>query len=319
MRTPLPLAVPVAGSAVRPQWSDLPGPVRTRVERALGAEVVEAQSQGSGFTPGFASRLRLADGRRVFVKATDESHAWLIVTCRDEAAKLALLPPSVPAPRLQHVLDEEIAGRVWVVLVFDDVAGRPPQRPWRLDEAGLTLRTAAGLAEALTPAPAGRVWEPLPDTLFPEPPDWTALGDPPGWAEHLDDLVALAERRGELLTGTTLCHSDLRDDNVIVGTDGTVWVCDWNRPTVGPAWNDAVCVTIAMHGDGLDAEVLLAETGLLRETDPDAVDSLLAALTAYFLLWSVKPANPTSPYLRAHQAWYATATGTWLKERRGWS
>lgn len=75
---PLPLAVPVAGSAVRPHWSDLPVSVRTRVEQALGAEVVEARSQGSGFTPGFASRLRLADGRRVFVKATDDTHAWMI-------------------------------------------------------------------------------------------------------------------------------------------------------------------------------------------------------------------------------------------------
>ena len=319
MRTPLPLAVPVAGTAVRPLWSELPAALRTRVERTLGAEVVEAHSQGSGFTPGFASRLRLADGRRVFVKATEASRPWLVDAYRAEAAKLDLLPATVPAPRLQQLLDEPVEGAEWLVLVFDDVAGRPPQRPWRLDEARLALRTAVDLVGALTPAPAGRVWDLLPQTLFPEPPDFDSLRDRARWAGHLDELVALTERRDELLTGATLCHSDLRDDNLIVAPDGTFWVCDWNWPAVGPAWTDAVCVAIAMSGDGLDAEALLAETGLLRETDQEAVDSLLAALTTYFLLSSVLPANPTSPCLRAHQAWYAEATGGWLEQRRGWS
>lgn len=293
---PLPLAVPVAGTAVRPHWSDLPAGVRTRVERALGTEVVEALSQGSGFTPGFASRLRLADGRRVFVKAAEASQPWLLEAYREEAAKLALLPATVPAPRLQQLLDEPVAGTEWLVLVFDDVAGRPPRRPWHPDEARLALRTAADLAEALTPAPAGRIWSRLAEQGF-----------------------AAAAERPELLVGDTLCHSDLRDDNLILDQGGTAWVCDWNWPTVGPRWTDAVCLAISMYGDGLPADALLAETGLVDPGDRAAVDVLLAALHAYFVEWAARPAKPTSPYLRAHQAWYARATGAWLEERRGWT
>ena len=99
----LPLTVPVAGTAVRPQWPDLPAAVRRRIEEALGGSVVTAVSQGSGFTPGFASRLRLADGRRVFVKAASGAVGWMIDSYRTEAAKLALVPAVVPAPRLQQV------------------------------------------------------------------------------------------------------------------------------------------------------------------------------------------------------------------------
>ena len=292
--------------------------VRARLEYGLGARVVEARSQGSGFTPGFASRLWLADGRRVFVKAADGRRKWLIESYREEAAKLGLLPAMVPAPRLQQVIDEPLGDEDWVLLVFDDVEGRPPGRPWSPAEARTALRTAVGLAEALTPPPTGWAWGTLADVLYDGPPDWDRLRDRPGWRDHVDDLVTLAERRTELLVGNTLTHADLRDDNLIVAADGTVWVCDWNWPSVGPRWADAVSVAISMYGDGLDAEALLAETGLVDERDRQAVDCLLAALIGYCLLWSATPFSPTSPYLRAHQAWYAEAAGAWLRQRRGW-
>jgi hypothetical protein len=114
---------------VRPAWSDLRPDVRRRIEDAAGAAVLAAASQGSGFTPGFASRLRLADGRRVFVKAADASRPWLLESYRLEAAKLALIPAAVPAPRLQRVLDEPIDGVPWLILVFDDIDGHPPGGP----------------------------------------------------------------------------------------------------------------------------------------------------------------------------------------------
>ena len=318
MQPPLPLAVPVGRSARRPHWSDLPAAVRARLEDGWGASVVEARSQGSGFTPGFASRLRLADGRRFFVKAADDRRAWLVESYRTEAAKRALLPAAVPAPQLQQVIDEPLGDRRWVLLVFADVEGRPPGRPWSLAQARSALRTAAGLAEVLTPPPTGWAWGTLADVLFDDPPDWADLGDRSGWGQRLPDLVGLAERRAELLAGNTLGHSDLRDDNLIIAADGAAWVCDWNWPTVGPPWADAVSLAISMYGDGLDAEALLTETSVLGESDREAVDCLLATLTGYFLLWSARPANPTSPYLRAHQAWYAEAAGTWLRQRRNW-
>ncbi|HLQ60836.1 MAG TPA: hypothetical protein VK131_03140, partial [Candidatus Acidoferrales bacterium] len=50
-------------------WPELPPEIRRALEARLGAAVVEAVSRPGGFSPGLASSLRLADGRRVFVKA----------------------------------------------------------------------------------------------------------------------------------------------------------------------------------------------------------------------------------------------------------
>ena len=315
----LPLTVPVAGTAVRPLWPELPVAVRHRIEGAIGAAVVAAASQDSGFTPGFASRLRLTDGRRVFVKATDAGRPWLLDCYRLEAAKLALIPSAVPAPRLTLVLDEPIDGKPWLILVFDDIDGRPPLRPWQPDEARAALSTATIMAEVLTPPPPGWAWARLAEEIFDSPPDWSSLRAKPDWAAYADALRAYADVSHELLAGSTLAHLDCRDDNLIMDRDGRAWVCDWNFPAVGPQWTDAVCLAISMYGDGLDVEVLLAETGLVSDQDRDGVDCLLAVLTTYFLLQSVQPPNPTSPYLRIHQTWYAQASGTWLKQRLGWT
>ncbi|HKS91738.1 MAG TPA: hypothetical protein VJQ83_07400, partial [Tepidiformaceae bacterium] len=87
--------------AQRLQWHELPGHVRAALEARLGSLVAEAISQPGGFSPGLASRLVLADGRRVFVKAVSgaqnrESPAIY----RQEARYAAALPAEVPAPRL---------------------------------------------------------------------------------------------------------------------------------------------------------------------------------------------------------------------------
>jgi aminoglycoside phosphotransferase (APT) family kinase protein len=112
---------------------------------------------------------------------------------------------------------------------------------------------------------------------------------------------------------TTLVHCDLRDDNVIIGADGQVHVCDWNFPVLGPVWTDAVTLAISMHGDGLDADRLLAATGVVD--DPTLVDGFLAMLLGYFTIAGRRPEVDNSPYLRTHQRWYADATADWLLRR----
>jgi hypothetical protein len=53
----------------RPPWSAAPAALRARVARQLGAEVTGSVAVHGGMSPGPAAVLRLADGRRVFVKA----------------------------------------------------------------------------------------------------------------------------------------------------------------------------------------------------------------------------------------------------------
>lgn len=317
---PLPLTIPTGATARRPTWESLPDAVRALVEDRVGAAVVEADSQGSGFTPGFASRLLLADGRRVFAKAVSADRPWLLASYREEARKLTLLPQSVPAPTLQAQVEKEIDGLEWVVLVFDDVSGRPPQRPWSLDEAERVLDQVSRMSLDLTPAPiaAGQAWGTFAEEFAASPEEWATVvaeGHVSGRALEGAELAATAP---SLCAGDTLCHADLRDDNVIVEPSGQVWVCDWNFPIVGPRWLDTVCLLMAMHGDGLDVEDLLDRSLVVSDTDREAVDSFLAVLVGYFAVASRRPSEPTSPYLRTHQRWYADVTLDWLSRRRGW-
>ncbi|GAA2096956.1 hypothetical protein GCM10009841_08980 [Microlunatus panaciterrae] len=315
---PQPLTIPARATARRPHWQDLPAAVRGLVQDQLRAGVARAISQDSGFTPGFASRLLLTDGTSVFVKATNPEQEWTRQAYRAEAAKLALLPTAVPVPRLRWSYDGDIDGAAWVILIFDDVGGRPPQRPWSRTEARLVLDTAGAMSRTLTPAPAGADWMTLAEEFAAERGRWDELPAEGIWLTRREEARALADEALQLCTGETLVHCDLRDDNVIIGRDRAVWFCDWNFTVVGPAWADSVSLAVSMHGDGLDADVLLADSQQLSRADHEAIDCFLALLIGYFRHAGAQPAPPTSPYLRAHQRWYADVATDWLAQRRCW-
>ena len=135
-RKPGAYPAPPGATSRRLEWAFLPPHLRAYVERRCGSPVVEAISQTSGFTPGFASVLVCEDGSRHFVKAASvKAQRMFADSYREEGRKLAALPASVPAPRLLWMLDDD-----WVVLGIEHVearsaapavaAGRPRRRPW---------------------------------------------------------------------------------------------------------------------------------------------------------------------------------------------
>lgn len=66
----------MAAGKSRMLWHQLPLDVQAEVGRiAGGGTVVSAQNCPGGFSPGLASRVRLDDGKRLFVKAIDAT-AW---------------------------------------------------------------------------------------------------------------------------------------------------------------------------------------------------------------------------------------------------
>ena len=116
----------------RVPWAELPSQIRSWVAGVLGSDVVRAVTQPGGFSPGAASRLELADGRRAFVKAVSaQANPVSPGMHRQEAVVTAALPAGVPAPRLLGQYDDG----EWVALLLSDVAGRSPAQPW--DEAEL--------------------------------------------------------------------------------------------------------------------------------------------------------------------------------------
>ncbi|MEP6816031.1 MAG: phosphotransferase [Marmoricola sp.] len=304
--------VPHGRTAQRLTWQFLPRDLRGLIEDRLGSAVAHAESRTSGFTPGFASVLTGEDGATLFVKAAsmkaqaDFARAYLA-----EADKLAVMPVGLPAPELLWVHQDE----GWVALGFEAVDGRPPKRPWRPAELERALDLAEAIAAATDPVPAelslARVVEDIPALVT----AWERVDA--SWP-HRAEAATLASAYADL-PDRAFCHTDLRDDNVLLLGDGNALACDWNWPALGPRWQDTVDLLVSAYGDGVDVESILASRALTRDVDPEHVDAWLAAQCGFMLEASGRPVPPTSPYLRVHSRWYAEALWGWLCQRRGWA
>ncbi len=308
--------VPHGRTAQRLDWLLLPPMVRRLIEDRIGSSVVAADSAGSGFTPGFASVLTGSDGRKSFVKAANKkAQRPFAESYLEEIRKLRALPTGLPVPRLLWTHEDDL----WVILGLEYVGGPNPARPWNADDLGRCLDSLEVLADALTPPPSlldlSTFAQDFSDCLD----GWDHVRRTrPDWP-HLDDAIGLAGRYAEVTAGGTLVHTDARDDNFLLAEDGRALLCDWNWPVVGAAWIDTVLLLISAHGDGLDADALLAERRLTRDVDVEHIDVLLALICGYFLERREQPVPNSSPYLRQHQNWYAEVTWSWLAQRRGWS
>jgi hypothetical protein len=312
--TAIPTTIPHGRTAQRLTWPHLPPAVRALVEQRLGSPVVDAVSQGGGFTPGFASVLTCADGTKHFVKAASaKAQRMFAESYREEARKLAVLPHSVPAPRLLWVEDGE-----WVVLGIEHVEARTPRRPWRRTELDAGLDALEVVARELTPAPDGLGLVPIAEELADWPALWDVLATTHPELDHAEEAGDLARRFADVAAGDTVVHMDVRDDNLLLTRDGTALFCDWNWPTRGAAWLDSLFLLIGPRGDGVDVDAVIAERPLLRDVPAEHVDVVLALVIGYFLKSADEPVPPTSPYLREAQRWQGQVLWQWLGERRGW-
>ena len=306
-------------------WAEAPGWLRGEVEGRLGGRVVEAVTQPTGFSPGLAARLRLADGRRAFVKAVGpEPNPDSPGAHRAEARAMAVLPRSAPAPRLLWSLEQ----RGWVALAFEDVDGAHPTLPWRPGELRRVLAMLTDMARALTPAPAGmhRIADRLQDSFM----GWRRLAaahaagtddlaslDP--WAaRHLHRLADLEAGWPRATEGPTLLHSDLRADNLLL-TPTRVVAVDWPWASVGAAWVDLLLLlpSVTMQG-GPDPEPTFAAHPVAAGTDPRAVTTALAAWAGFLVEGSRQPPPPGLPTLRAFQLGQGLVALDWLRRRTGW-
>ncbi len=296
---------------MRLEWVDVPERVLHAFETWAGARVVAWQTQPSGFSPGVAARLVLANKPGVFVKAVGPMpNADSPSFHRREAHIVASLPDGLPVPRLRWALDDADTG--WVVLVFDEVTGVHPAQPWRLHELERVVNGLAELAAGLTPSPlhegqvpaasqrlANRIcgWQRLIES---SPEERIGLDD---WsARNLSALAELEARAPGAVEGNTLL------------------VFDWPHACLGAAWLDVVAFapSVTMQG-GPQPEQVVQRHPAYRTADPFDVTAALAAIAGYFVRDSLQPSPPGLPTLRAFQAAQATVAREWLARRTGWT
>ena len=298
-------------------WAELPDTLRKSVEVALGSTVVDAAGQAGGFSPGAAARLRLADGRRVFVKAMGaKQNADALAFYRREAGIAGRLPAHVATPRLLWSGD----GDDGVALVFEDIEGHTPPLPWRPADWTRVHDALVALSADLTPSPVDLPPVGADPDLF---SGWRSLAADPVLAAELDPwaranlgrLAALEADWPEAAAGDTLVHGDLRADNMLLAGDRVLFV-DWPQAGVGPAWFDLLGMlpSVAMQG-GPDPALIWRTSPLARAADPAAVDSVLAALAGFFVHSALLPPPPGLPRLREFQRLQGVPALAWLRSR----
>lgn len=277
-------------------WADAPAALRTAVAEALGAPIAAHTDLHGGMSPGPAVRLRLADGRHVFVKAVSaevraHNHRMIL----QEAGILDILPEPVPAPRRLATVESG----PWVALATTWAGGATPGT-WT--DASIAAVAAACRATNRHRAPGGL------------PPVARRIFDFDGWARLLElgagDDTAHAEAAAEAVAGwerwtagDALVHRDLRLDNTAVGPPGEpATLLDWAYASAGAPWIDLAqtAADVVATGHVLGPEVATDRAYRLLRTLPPEASRFVVGLAG---MWSVRAATIPDTVMPTISAW----------------
>lgn len=279
---------------VRTPWAQVPARVRAWAERELGSPVVEAVDQVGGMSPGGATRLRCADGRRAFVKAVGaELNPFTPTLFRREVHTLTLIGDHPLWAALRAVLDEGPDG--WVALLLEDIPGPHPdlgtdasrdRLTAATDELGVVLRERVPVLPAPDPSrgeadqPSERDvlqhWSTGLDHVGELAPDLA-----PRWlVERSADLRADCERLVGACRDDRLAHWDIRDDNLRTRADGSLVFVDWGGSLRGSVWTDPLIARLeGVELDWFDRSV--AASPALQELGEDLVTAFLVVIGSF--------------------------------------
>jgi aminoglycoside phosphotransferase (APT) family kinase protein len=280
-------------------WSQAPDRIHHWVQEQLGAAVTETVDQVGGMSPGCATRLGTADGRRAFVKAVGpELNPQTPDLFRHEARVLDHLGEDPLWAGRRAVLDESDG---WVALLLEDVAGVHPDPD---DPAHRDLVLAAtdrladrleGRADGLEITAAGdglRRWGSVWGRLEEVPPDLL----PRAVRDHAPALRACFDRVVEAAEGGSVVHHDIRNDNLLLRPDRQVVFVDWGMSRRGPRWLDPLVARLEWV-DQPHFDVLVHRSPALRDLGDTLVTAFLAGLGAWLALRSLDPPAKGLPTL----------------------
>jgi hypothetical protein len=309
-------------------YARLPEAVRGWVEQTLGAPVVAAHTQAGGMSPGCAARLRTAAGAAFFKAVGPELNPDTPTLFRHEIAVQRVLPPVPYRPALIASYDDGD----WVGLLLEDVEGRHPDfavpalpaatgthaagrhaagthaADADASDSAAVWRTVRQQVRELTPAPAGLDIATLADSAQRWTERWQDIAaDPgrylPGWAaaqagpllrDHVQPLPAH-------LAGTSLCHWDLRNDNMLIRPGGQVVIFDWGMARIGPAWADEFLLSLEWAGTPR-IDDYLAQITRDHGVPPRMLTSMLVSLAGAQAWRGGQPHQPGLPNLAGFAA-----------------
>jgi hypothetical protein len=304
------------GAEPKPPWSAVPKEIKDEVATILRSRVVRAERVYGGYAPSATFRLKLANGKRAFFKASypapkGSGVRWFM---DHEARNYRTLERFIRpwAPRFYGSFGYD----GWHVLLLEDLGPRsvPPWTPSKARKAARSYarfhRNTSGKRLPRSLSRPGymeyaRFWRTLAKTgeiartaslagrRAAEAEEWLAVALPL-LVEHERDL----ERARPPFA---LLHFDTRSDNVRIQGD-RLRIFDWPFATAGPAEFDVVafCQAIAAEG-GPSAERVLGWYDEVFRLRPKLVDATLAAISGYFADRAWRPPIEGLPRVRQWQ------------------
>ena len=262
MSPAIPSPIPHGRTARRLEWAHLPPAVRGEIEQRCGSPVVSRRLAGRRLH----ARLRLGAhlrGRLAPLREGGVDGRPAAVRRRPTARRRASCGPC-PTPSPHRACSGPWTATGWCSAWSTSRRGRragpggtaeltpasTPSRPWPTSSR---------------PLPPGLELDPITDELAAWPAFWDARERDPRPRRTARTRRRWRPASPRSLGGDTLVHTDVRDDNVLLATDGRALFCDWNWPSVGADWLDSLFMLIGPRGDGLDVEAVIAERRLLRD------------------------------------------------------
>ncbi|MFD9359729.1 phosphotransferase family protein [Streptomyces sp. NPDC060031] len=301
----------------RLRWTDVPAPLRARLEACFDAPVTNAVTPAGGFGHQLAAALTLADGRRFFVKAAPTEDP-LTVANLHESVVLSSLPPGAPAPDLvgvHHTAD-------WTAVVIAHLDGPHPDLSPDSSDPGQLWALLDKLTSSAAPPPYTAAVAATPSGAASLHGWDVLLANPPGDLEpdvrhRLHELAELEAAWPGLAHGDRIVHGDLRADNMVRDLHLGVTFVDWAHATTGPACIDAVSLApqLVLAGHTPQDVARLLDEHPASATEPLASTAFLAALTGHWHRNARLPSPPGAPGLRAYQQRAAAAGLTLLGPR----
>ncbi len=296
-------------------WEQLSPKVRQWAQLRLGSPMMSHQPHGAGYSPGAVERLVGSDGNQLFLKAASEQlNAVTVTRYRRAIEVLRQMPVWVPTPGLVDSYDHD----GWVALLVEPGQGHHPNLPWGPEQLDQVLCALQELAARATPCPLPHLPS-IADAIGPDFAGWSRLQlDPPAempqWALHR--MGEFADRsRAALLAcrGDTLCHLDVRSDNVLLDERGQVMLLGWTQACRAACWVDAGLLMLQVISDGPQhAGDWIARVAADGGVPLHDVHNLLIAMTGYFLDSAGRVPPPGMPTLRAFQRRTGQALLRWM-------
>ena len=304
------------GAEPKPPWSAVPREIKDEVTRVLRSPVARAERVYGGYAPSATFRLKLANGKRAFFKASypapkGSGVRWFM---DHEARNYRTLERFIRpwAPRFYGSF--ECGG--WHVLLLEDLGPRsvPPWTPAKARKA------ARSYARFHRKTHGKRLPRSLPRTGYLEHSRfWRTLaktGDLARTAslagtrsEEAEEwlmvaLPVLVARERDLEAARppfALLHFDTRSDNVRIHGD-RLRIFDWPFASAGPAEFDVVafCQAVAAEG-GPSAERVLGWYEEVLRLRPKMIDASLAGIAGYFADRGWRPPIEGLPRVRRWQ------------------